>query len=675
MDSSHGSSHGSSHDGADHRLFRQITRDRLLQEMLKAARTGKASAEWKVLIMDEVTVKVMSCSCKMADITDEGISLVEDLNKRRQPLPALEAVYFIQPSHDSVRKFMQDMSGKAPLYKKAYVFFSSPINRNLLQLIKGDQSVLSRVGALREMNLEYLAIDSQGFTTDNDIALEQLFGEHGEGTRDYDSCIETIAVRLSTVFASLKEFPYVRYRAPRSLDASTTTTARDLVPTKVAAVLWDKLMKYKASLLNFPQSETCDLLIVDRSIDPVAAVIHEWSYDALCHDLLELEGNKYSYEVMNGSRKERKEVLLEEHDPIWVELRDLFIADVLTRLPAKLAAFTNKNKAAQLQLGAREGQELSTRDMQKLVQALPQYRDQIEKLSLHTHIATVLNTMIKQDGLMDIGNLEQEFVYGDATTKELIGILNSNPEMSSECKLRLLMIYAATHPDKLDASKRLSWQKLAKLTDEEMSAVNNLEYLGVQAPKKQTSSGVEKFALKFGARKPKRPARKAKEMDEDGYQLSRFYPLLQDVVEEIDKGTLSKEEYPYVKDPAGSSYHSSSSQPGTRPPVNPNSKPVQSRRTVGKTGGSTWASKGRASSEDGYSSDSVLRHAVSDPKINGKRIFVFIIGGMTRSELRVAHKLTPQLRREVVVGSTNIGDPHQFIRKMQNLSRLDIDDF
>lgn len=100
-------------------------------------------------------------------------------------------------------------------------------------------------------------------------------------------------------------------------------------------------------------------------------------------------------------------------------------------------------------------------------------------------------------------------------------------------------------------------------------------------------------------------------------------------------------------------------------------------------------------------SDSVLRHAVSDPKINGKRIFVFIIGGMTRSEvssgwlllefdksftfvfrvfcagfgmekhllwvgldvqLRVAHKLTPQLRREVVVGSTNIGDPHQFIR-------------
>ncbi len=98
-------------------------------------------------------------------------------------------------------------------------------------------------------------------------------------------------------------------------------------------------------------------------------------------------------------------------------------------------------------------------------------------------------------------------------------------------------------------------------------------------------------------------------------------------------------------------------------------------------------------------SDSVLKTAVSDPKINGKRIFVFIIGGMTRSEvcpisagllesmlkiisilagawvffltqvmvwpnpqLRVAHKLTPQLKREVVLGSTNLDDPKKFIR-------------
>lgn len=32
------------------------------------------------------------------------------------------------------------------------MFFSSPINRNLLQQIKGDHSVLSRIAALREVS-------------------------------------------------------------------------------------------------------------------------------------------------------------------------------------------------------------------------------------------------------------------------------------------------------------------------------------------------------------------------------------------------------------------------------------------------------------------------------------------------------------------------------------------
>lgn len=69
----------------------------------------------------------------------------------------------------------------------------------------------------------------------------------------------------------MQEFPLVRYRAARSAAANSTatTTARDLVPTKIAAGLWERLMKYKSSLQNFPQSETCELIIVDRSVDPV----------------------------------------------------------------------------------------------------------------------------------------------------------------------------------------------------------------------------------------------------------------------------------------------------------------------------------------------------------------------------------------------------------------------
>jgi hypothetical protein len=43
---------------------------------------------------------------------------------------------------------------------------------------------------------------------------------------------------------------------------------------------------------------------------------------------------------------------------------------------------------------------------------------------------------------------------------------------------------------------------LARLSSTEMNAVTNLEFLGVQVSKKP-HSGVEKLALKFGARKVK----------------------------------------------------------------------------------------------------------------------------------------------------------------------------
>ncbi|KAK6920267.1 Sec1-like protein, partial [Dillenia turbinata] len=129
-----------------------------------------------VLIMNKVTVKVMSCSCKMADITDEGISLVEDLFRRRQPMP-LDVICFIQPTKENIIMFMSDMSGRKPLYKKAYVFFSSPVLKDLVDCIKGDTSVLPRIGALREMNLEYFSIDSQTYITDQERALSELYGD------------------------------------------------------------------------------------------------------------------------------------------------------------------------------------------------------------------------------------------------------------------------------------------------------------------------------------------------------------------------------------------------------------------------------------------------------------------------------------------------------------------
>ncbi|KAL0324408.1 UNVERIFIED_CONTAM: SNARE-interacting protein KEULE [Sesamum calycinum] len=485
--------------------------------------------------------------------------------------------------------FLSDMSGGSALYRKAFVFFSSPIAKEL------------------------------GFVTDNERVLEELFGNE-ESSRKGDACLNLMATRIATVFASLREFPFVRYRAAKSLDAATMTTFRDLIPTKLAAAVWNCLMKYKNTLPDFPPSETCELLILDRSIDQIPS--------------------------KTGGLPEKKEVLLEDHDPVWVELRHAHIADASERLHQKISNFASKNKAVQIH-GSRDGSELSTRDLQKVVHALPQYSEQIEKLSLHAE-------NYPRNGLKEVGQLEQDLVFGDAGTKELMNFLRVKEDVSQEIKLRFINDYAALDPENFEDDK-IAKLELARLPPDDVNAVYNMRLL--EAPPSDTpKSSILPFPLKFDVHKKKKAARKDRPGEEMIWQLSRFYPIIEELIEKLGKGELPKSDYPCMNDPTHGISYTASLRTGEIPA--PHSK--RSKRSM------TWA---HSRNFDGlYSSDSPLKRASSDCRDMGRRIFVFIVGGATRSELRVCHKLSLKLKREIILGSSSLDDPPQFIKKMKEMT-------
>ncbi len=84
-----------------------------------------------------------------------------------------------------------------------------------------------------------------------------------------------------------------------------------------------------------------------RGFDPVAPVIHEWTYEAMVYDLLKLNGNVYNYEIeTEGGKAETKSHILDERDSICVELRHQHFAAASLRISSMLDDFRKKNKAA-----------------------------------------------------------------------------------------------------------------------------------------------------------------------------------------------------------------------------------------------------------------------------------------------------------------------------------------
>jgi syntaxin-binding protein 1 len=555
---------------------------------------------------------------------------------------------------------------------------------------------------MKEVNLEYvLHPDNRSFTTAQDLALPTFFGANADSSDDYREEIHKMATRLATMFSTMKEFPSIRFRAalPPGDEYPPGLESRLLVGQRLAVELYETLAEMQR-LGQIPERETCELIITDRGFDPVAPVIHEFTYEAMAHDLLEgtpsLKGKIFTYNSESqGGKKEPKEHVLDERDDLHVELRHRHFAAASLRISSAMDDLRAQSRLAGR--GSSVGQ-LDLKGMSKLVQALPQYRDQLSNLSAHVELASSLNRGVEARRLTELGKLEQDLVYGDATSKEVIAFLSANQMLPEQERVRVLMCYSATHQEKLDPTRASQWQKVARLSSANMSAITNLEYLGIPVCKRQRGALA---SLSFG-RKRRKAVRKDREMgeDESQYSLSRFVPVLAEVLDNAASGRLSQEEYPYVRPPgspsgaSGSGFgfqqqqqqqpysshqsgggggasadYSGGESDGT--PRGGTAGGVASFRTLRSTG--NWAKKassgGSGAVVPGESRGGAMVGGGGDGAGGGlgTRMIAFVIGGFTFSELRVAHRMTARTGRDVLLGGTSVQTPVNFIQQVVSL--------
>ncbi|KAL2861265.1 Sec1-like protein [Aspergillus lucknowensis] len=591
--------------------------------------------DWKVLVVDEASRKLIDNAVKEDDILNLNVTNIEQIEERRPSNQPMEAVYILSALPHIVDCVLADFERRR--YKKSYLVWTSFLDPGLRARLDRSQMVQEQLARFQTISIDYYPRESRVATFRDPWSFPVLF--HPGCNHLIREHLAILAHKAVSLCATLGEYPVIRYYRPK-----TPTHEASVLCSHLARFIQDELDQFAQFNRDFPPPSPRPrgvLLVVDRSMDLFAPLIHEFTYQSMVHDLLPVkEGDKVTYKLIinqGAFNEDVKDMEINDQDKVWVEYRHMHMKDVLGKLGEDFAKF----RAANPQFA--EGNNKASVGMIKdMLAGLREFQEGRDAYTLHLNMAEECMKFFQDHKLIEVSSVEQCLATGlDENYKkakglgsQLVQLLDDDAIVRAD-RLRLLLLYIIYRNGLLPGDIR-KLMAHAQLPPQDGNVISNLDLLGtrVDKPLKDDKPPVQPLFT----RKPP-----VLSESEEG-SLSRYDLNLKLMLEDLVRGTLD---------------------PTTFPPTRPQTD-----------------AEGMAAQQDAMAQASLrsakptwarTRSAGEQPR---QRIIVFMAGGATYGEARACYEISEAFRKDVFLATSHMLTPSLFMRQVGDLSadrrRLDI---
>ncbi|KAL1328213.1 hypothetical protein HN51_038115 [Arachis hypogaea] len=409
-----------------------------LNQPINASSTTANEEVYKILIYDRFCQNILSPLIHVKDLRKHGVTLYFLIDKDRNPVHDVPAVYFVQPTPNNINRILSDAS--RTLYHSFHLNFSTSIPRPLLEnLASGTlaSDSIQRISKVHDQYLEFITLEDNLFSLADKSCFVQL-NDPSAGDREIEGIVEKVVNGLFCVLATLAVVPIIR--CPRGGPAEMVASALD-------QRLRDHLLS-KNNLFseagNFVSSfQRPVLCIFDRNFELAVAIQHDFRYRPLVHDVLGLRLNRLNVQGEKGGMRSYE---LDSSDPFWAANGSLEFPAVAEEIETQLNKYKKDVDEVNKRTGGTHGAEFdgtdligNTKHLMNAVNSLPELTERKQVIDKHTNIATTLLSEIKQRALNNYVKTENAMMRGTLEWKDLLGVLKG-PGTKMD-KLRFAILY------------------------------------------------------------------------------------------------------------------------------------------------------------------------------------------------------------------------------------------